>query len=368
MNTNITPPNGRGKGNFTRSSLACLLCRSRHLKCDGSRPHCKRCVEDAKQCQYTRSRRGGLDRAALTERRRRLEAANRKNQEVPSAADDDTSDPPIQPSLDSLGRQRCGSESTPPQAFGDVGVDHLSNGHGLRDETSSSRSPAAAPQVDIGSGIEDDPLITSYYKNFHKFHPLVLPQKHLTRIHKDPCIRLNLKPLIAILRFIGHIYYSSSCEWSTPLRAHVETCFAEASPTDPSMVQCRLLYSIVLFWNNHKVDSKREMDAAVRLALDLQMFRQDFAAKFGAQDAVLTECWRRTWWMLYMIDAFYAGTLGTMNLVTLDVHATVDLPCEELEYEQGVSEPTLPTPFSFERKQYHQCRIGLIEMAENKCS
>jgi hypothetical protein len=84
------------------------------------------------------------------------------------------------------------------------------------------------------------------------------------------------------------------------------------------------------------------MDAAVRLGLDLQMYRQDFAAKHGAQDAVLTECWRRTWWMLYMVDGFYAGTLGAMNFITMDVDATVDLPCEEVEYEQGVSFVLMP--------------------------
>ncbi|KAK4946531.1 hypothetical protein LTR10_014383 [Elasticomyces elasticus] len=106
------------------------------------------------------------------------------------------------------------------------------------------------------------------------------------------------------------------------------------------MVQCRILYSIALFWNNYKDEAKREMDAAVQLGVDLQMFRQDFAAKHGAQDAVLTECWRRTWWMLYMIDAFYAGTLGAMNFATVDVDATIELPCEECDYEQGqIPEP-----------------------------
>lgn len=322
--TSATPATGRGN---TRLSLACLPCRSRHLKCDGVRPHCRRCLEAAKQCQYAQSRRGGLDRAALAERRKRLEATGR-NQAVSA---DSSSVPQA-----SWAHQR--REPTPPRLSGDVGVD-ITNHCGLRSETASSGSPAAA-RVDIGSDIAGDPLIASYYKNFHKFHPLVLPQKHLTRIQQDPGIRLNLKPLIAILRFIGHIY--SFRGWSTPLRDHVETCFAEAPPKDPIMVQCRLLYSIALFWNNYKDEARREIDAAVRLGLDLQMHRQDFATKHGAQDAVLTECWRRTWWMLYMVDAFYAGTLGAMNFATLDVDATVDLPCEESDYENGVSDP-LPT-------------------------
>ncbi|RSM19647.1 hypothetical protein CDV31_001534 [Fusarium ambrosium] len=106
------------------------------------------------------------------------------------------------------------------------------------------------------------------------------------------------------------------------------------------MVQCRLLYSIVLFWHGYKEDSKREMDAAVQLALQLGMCRQGFVTENGGQDPVLVECWRRTWWMLFIVDAFYAGTLGAMNFATLDVEATVELPCEESEYESGeIPEP-----------------------------
>lgn len=317
--TTPAPPNGRAKGN-TRSSLACLPCRSRHLKCDGVRPQCSRCIELDKRCQYAQSRRGGLDRAALAERRKRLEAAGRNH---------------VEP-VDSANSPQWAHQHR-ESLSGDVGVDLPNSSYELFGEISSSESPAT-PQIDIDNErIAGDSLLDSYYKHFHKFHPLVLPQRHLVRIHQDPGMQLNLRPLIAILRFIGHIY--SSHEWSAPLRDHVETCFAEASQIDPIMVQCRILYSIVLFWNSYKDDAKREMDAAVRLGLDLQMFRQDFAAKHGAQDAVLTECWRRTWWTLYMVDAYYAGTLGTMNFATLDVDATVDLPCEELDYEQGVSSP-----------------------------
>ena len=48
MDSTSSSRNGRA----TRSSLACLPCRSRHLKCDGKRPHCARCSEVGKQCGY----------------------------------------------------------------------------------------------------------------------------------------------------------------------------------------------------------------------------------------------------------------------------------------------------------------------------
>jgi hypothetical protein len=40
--------------------------------------------------------------------------------------------------------------------------------------------------------------------------------------------------------------------------------------------------------------------------------------------------------MLYIVDAYYAGTLGAMNFKTFSIESTVDLPCEEWEYESGV--------------------------------
>ena len=38
--------------------LACTECRSRHLKCDAGTPSCGRCVTDARECTYVKSRRG----------------------------------------------------------------------------------------------------------------------------------------------------------------------------------------------------------------------------------------------------------------------------------------------------------------------
>lgn len=40
------------------SLLACLLCRHKHLKCDGQTPVCGRCQVTGSECLYTPSRRG----------------------------------------------------------------------------------------------------------------------------------------------------------------------------------------------------------------------------------------------------------------------------------------------------------------------
>ncbi|KAJ5089770.1 hypothetical protein N7532_008454 [Penicillium argentinense] len=320
-----TPANGRA----TRSSLACLPCRSRHLKCDGKRPCCSRCAEAAQDCHYARSRRGGLDRAALAERRKRLAGTgnvmatldNNPNVQGDSGA-------PTQPALFDI-------SSYPIDASASLADGSLLDGVILSNAISNIDSPGSTASFQVTmESIEKDTLIDSYYKSFHKFHPFLLPRRHMIRHYQDPSKQANLRPLIAAMRLIGYIY--SFREWSASLKDHVETCFAQATLSDPVMAQGRLLYSIALFWYDHKNHAKTEIDAAIRLALDLHLFQEEVSAVYGADDPVLRESWRRTWWMLYTIDAYYAGTLGTMEFQVVDVDATVGLPCEEQEYESGV--------------------------------
>ncbi|KPM41169.1 hypothetical protein AK830_g5395 [Neonectria ditissima] len=93
--------------------------------------------------------------------------------------------------------------------------------------------------------------------------PAVVPSTHLARLLQDPNTQASLTPLLAVLRFIGHLY--DTREWSNPLQDSVDACLSQAPQVDPFMVQCRLLYSIPLFWYRHTADSKREMDAAIQL-------------------------------------------------------------------------------------------------------
>lgn len=302
----------------TRSSLACLPCRSRHLKCDGRRPRCGRCIEVEKDCDYAQSRRGGLDRAALAERRKRLAAAEAQAAGVPpgSAPDQDTR---ILVNI--------------PETLCDVPWD----GPGLgfaRPESDTSPSTAASSDAD-SNDIRKDKLVGLYYSNFHNLHPFVPPRKYLITLCQDEGRWPSWKPLVATLRLVGHLY--SSHEWSSARKADVLRCLSDAPRPGPILVQARLLFSMVLFWHGFMSEAKREMDMAAQGALEIGMFRREFAADHADGDPVLQESWRRTWWMLYITDAYYAGTLGTSDLAVGDVEATVDLPCEESEYEAGVS-------------------------------
>lgn len=358
-----------------RSSLACLPCRSRHLKCDGGRPQCSRCSRTTKTCTYTKSRRGGLDRETLAKRRRQIAACAGRtgtgaSGENPSTA---ANDPRLARQIGAGGLlSPCprppASAAAPshdirlPSSTEDSEYTGVPVELGISEEiaaigTCSLPSASVAPPLSThpilpnGQDVEGDPIVDMYYRHFHRFHPLALPQKHLARYCRDPARGPGLRPLVTVLRLIGHIYDTK--EWSTKLEESVNSFLSDASLSEPSSsppatssppwngdpikVQCRLLYSVALFWQGRTPESMRELDLAAKLAVSLGMNRKEFAQDHGEGDPVLMECWRRTWWMLFIVDAYYSGTQGTMMFAVLGVDSTVDLPCEEAEYESGVS-------------------------------
>ncbi|KAH7150935.1 hypothetical protein DER46DRAFT_400449 [Fusarium sp. MPI-SDFR-AT-0072] len=304
----------------TRSSLACLECRTKHVKCDAKQPRCSRCMAYDKTCQYTASRRGGLDRAALAERRRRLaDKANAQLDNVVSEISVAASDEGITLGDESVTGADC------------MGVlQHA----GLPVPTPSSEN-RTTPHFNH-DGLADDALVKSYYANFHHLHPFAPPFKHL--VQSSQASAFNFNPLIAAMRLIGHIYDNQ--QWSESLSSAVEAQISQLKPSDPVQVQARLLYSIALFWYTFKAEANEQMDAAIDVAVSLAMHKQEFAVISGFGDPIMIECWRRTWWMLFIVDASYAGTLGTMNFKTLHVEPTAELPCEESDYESG----TIPAP------------------------
>ena len=129
-----------------RVSLACVPCREKHLRCDATRPVCRRCATECKDCHYAKSRRGGLDKATLAARRERL----------------------------------------------------------ARNESALSESALLTPphQPDVA-----DPLIARYYDTFHSYHPIVLPRQRMKCAIESEG---RLKPVVSAMRLIGATYLKSS--------------------------------------------------------------------------------------------------------------------------------------------------------------
>lgn len=303
-----------GGGSGKRISLACLACRDKHIRCDGTKPICNRCTERNTQCKYGTSRRGGLDRAALAARRQRNAVSASTSSGSPSR---NSSDNPFT------------NESTDTPETGDG----LNFEHSL-DDLFGAPSLSSFP-VDMTS----DPFIDMYYNCFHKFHRCVLPRKRFALYMKDPLNSSRLRPVTCAIRFIGSLYSRSS--QSSTLRQEAADAIAEARriPLEPFIAQAQLLYSVALFWCGDRAQARQYLDDAVSLAVDLGMFKCEFAAAYGEGDAVLEESWRRTWWQIYLVDASYFHIQRDSSFPSRDIPATADLPCEESEYELGVRKP-----------------------------
>lgn len=142
-----TPPMLATKAStFThRSSVACTTCRDRHVHCDGTRPCCAHCSSEARVCEYTPSRRGGLTRAEL--------AARRAAKDRPSST---------------TGVRCCNDAGSLP---------------GRRRAAATAVAVASAspsPPVSVSGTVPSlalDPLLDLYYRHFHRYHPFLLPQR-----------------------------------------------------------------------------------------------------------------------------------------------------------------------------------------------
>ncbi|KAM0543647.1 hypothetical protein ACHAO7_009269 [Fusarium culmorum] len=261
---------------------------------------------------------GGAHRAVISERRRRLSKKN--NDRLGSGTTQTSTDATI-PELD-VELMHCTDIALPVE-------DTIPETRLLNESRNS---------LEEGS-LANDLLVLSYYKNFHAFHPFAPPLPQLVKLCEGPSASsFDFTALTTVMRLIGNLYDAQ--EWSISLQSEAESRISQLPSSDPVQVQCRLLYSIALFWSSYTNKASEEKDIATNVALELGMHKGEFASACGAENAVLMETWRRTWWMLYIVDAYYAGTLGTMNFKTFHVEATVSLPCEEEEYESGyIPEP-----------------------------
>ena len=182
-----------------------------------------------------------------------------------------------------------------------------------------------------------DDLLNSYYANFHPAHPCVLPRLFFNqRLEAD---HAGLKPILLVMQYIGSLYISSVP--SASFEALVLEALAESRIVTPSstghQVQALILYSIAAYWCNEVGKGLSLLDEAISRAVSLGMNQKEFAAVHGGGDSVLEESWRRTWWLVCVTDAHFAGSTHTFPFRTTHIPMNADLPCEEESYASGVS-------------------------------
>jgi hypothetical protein len=295
-----------------RVSLACVQCRSRHLRCDAATPVCARCVREGSECTYLKSRRGGRARG------------KRDVPAIPSPL------PSIQSNLPKpIPTNLLGQGSLPS-----LTPDHFESSSAATSNLGADDYLGWFPACDSGS-LTRAPLLELYYTYFHSAQPCALPLRFLRQ--KESENPPGIKLLVNVLQFIGSLYAPKVK--SGPLEELVKASLRESRPIPNGFeVQALVLYSIAVYWCDEIERARGLLDEAIRKAIALGMNYQAFASKNSNGDPVLAESWRRTWWQLYSTDAHIASSSHVPHFGTSQriITCTVELPCEEDEYYSGV--------------------------------
>ena len=309
-----------------RVSSACAHCRSRHVRCDARTP-CSRCQANGENCVYQKSRRGG----------HRIRKPTRLENDHPSSVQssflmaDFPSSSPVQ---DSHRTSNPIHINPNPNSLAPVTLDCTASSGNSGSINTDQNVRVVAGASTFHDDTED--LLHSYYTQFHPAHPCALP--HLFFKQRLQTDSLSLKPVLIVMKYIGSLYISSAT--SASLEALVLENLAEGRvATNQSTgyhVQTLILYSIAVYWCGETHRGLSLLNEAISSAIDLGMNLQGFAVKHGHGDPVLEESWRRTWWLIHVTDAHFAGSTHTYPMKTSEVFMDVDLPCEEESYVSGV--------------------------------
>ncbi|KNG83646.1 putative C6 transcription factor [Aspergillus nomiae NRRL 13137] len=295
------------------SSLACVSCRRRHLKCDALLPACTRCQSTNAECHYVRSRRGLRTKPSNQSPQRFDDQMLTADDfatwlNATTLATDLEADPALLHGLE-----------TPP--VWDIPC--------LQDDTTTTAWPEPEPLATVTPEIAYDPMVQLYYQNFHRSHPFLIPRKVL---HSS--LRHRIPPyLTGIMRYIGAHYYPD-VRFKEEFRRVAYTVLSDTT-RDGFKVQGLLLLAIIEHAHGQEENAHLKVQLAIDLSLELGMNRASFAPINSEGSSVLAESWRRTFWELYVVDGLLAAMRDQSSYRLYSYKADVRLPCAEELYNSA---------------------------------
>ncbi|PLB44448.1 hypothetical protein P170DRAFT_440730 [Aspergillus steynii IBT 23096] len=319
------------------SLLACLLCRHKHLKCDGKTPICGRCLATGSECQYTPSRRG-------------YKGPSKKRRANPSSPDQLAADLAFDP-------QNVGLINVPTDWSLQASLQYLpppppttlpstsSGSDILTTNSSESSQPVRLDPLTPDSSTpigNDGYLIDIYYTFFHPSHPILPPLRLFQKSYIPPFLQ-------HVIKFVGsHFTQATSSE---PYRPTVKTTVMEQDGTVEKL-QALVILAIVLHSRNERGEAGECLAMAVDLAFELGLHTESYAARMGEGDPVREESLRRTWWELFIIEGMLTALGVQQTFRTSLVPPEVPLPCEERIYQDGLVPPPPPTIAQFDDRVF----------------
>jgi hypothetical protein len=138
------------------------------------------------------------------------------------------------------------------------------------------------------------------------------------------------------MHFIGSIY----APW-TPWESYYQMAYAALRssnlPKTGFTVQALLLFAIAQNHCDRRPESHEMLALSIFYGLDLQMNTKEFASLHGEGNPVLQESWRRTYYFLELTDQHFSVLINNPQFRMMNVPNYVDLPCDDLYYDSGVS-------------------------------
>jgi hypothetical protein len=321
-------------------AVACVPCRSRHLKCDGG-VRCSRCRADGVDCTYIKSRRGWKGK-----RKNKPE----DQQVSPVAVNGAQQHQPISNGhMISPGTMLAPSAhlSSPNSYYnGETAVHQLSPPNGLGAQ--QAMPPPAAPQQLNLNGTQrpnkfgragPENAIQAFYHYFYNSHPFCLPEPILMEVFHQ-----RKAPLLEIaVQYLGSSYMPAipTAMYKEALDRHINS---GSYARDGWSVQALVLYSIGLHANNEVPRAAQVFAIAQDLTLEVGLNRMEYALMHGESNPQLEESWRRTWWGIYCANGMLCAVNPGVQFKLKDILTDVPLPCENNQYFSGVGTPALASP------------------------
>lgn len=122
----------------------------------------------------------------------------------------------------------------------------------------------------------------------------------MKRLESDPDSLQNLLPA---MRWIGSVY-APEVPSATFRDDALQQIDLPKLPHNGFTVQALLITAIALHAEDEMDHARHILDRAIYLALEIGLHSRTFAHMEG--DAVLAECWRRTYWGCYIADGAFA--------------------------------------------------------------
>ncbi|KAI0877694.1 hypothetical protein GGS24DRAFT_487730 [Hypoxylon argillaceum] len=283
-----------------RVSLACVQCRSKHVKCDATQPACGRCIAESKPCYYAKSRRGIRDpkkRSLILD----------------------------EPPMPSLRHSPATKRASPALPFS--GPNSLPNGWTVPKPIETNT---------------DESLISAFFNHFHSSHPILPPKSYLLQYAESEPISYQF--LLSVVDLCGALYTGRA--HSNELREAAYSAACGSLPFTVQSIQGLHILAIIAFGESKFSHHIGFANRSWAMAVELGMHRKSFADCIS--DPIWAESCRRTWWYI-KFQAMIRRTHEVEPMAEIhNVRSDADIPCsEEWEYQSG----EIPLPISLSQFQ-----------------